>query len=146
MLGVWGEYADAYLWVVAVGSLFFFGLPICFFPLRWASWLRWQIPEHVHLSIYLGRCLGAVICVMAIFALQATRSDPAILHFYFNFMLVNVAAMIIVHIYGALKKIQPLSETIEIAYWILLFLMTLCFHPGFNDPAVRGWHEVFITI
>ncbi len=145
MVGIWSKYADAYLLIVALGSLILFGLPLCLFPLRWATWLRWQIPEHSHLTIYLSRCLGAVICVLAIFALKATVSDPTIKSFYFDFMLINCAAMVIVHIYGALMKIQPLSETIEIAYWLSLIFLTLCFYPDPDGPAVLGIGDLFTT-
>jgi len=33
------------------------------------------------------------------------------------------------HAYGAIKKIQPVTETVEIILWVVLFLVTLCFYP-----------------
>jgi len=44
-------------------------------------------------------------------------------------MLWLIAAMTILHVYGAIRKIQPLTETVEIALWVVLFLVTLCFYP-----------------
>lgn len=131
MVGIWSKYADGYLSIIAIGTLILFGLPLCLFPLRWATWLRWQIPEHTHLAVYSSRCLGAVICVLSIFALKAAVSDSVIKSFYFDFMLLNFFAMVIVHIYGALMKIQPMSETVEIVFWLCLIIATLCFYP---DP------------
>jgi hypothetical protein len=79
--------------------------------------------------IYLGRCLGGIICVISFFATRVT-DDAAVLPFFFDFMLVSFAAMIVVHLYGALRRIQPWTETAEILFWLAQFLATLCFHPG----------------
>ncbi|MBW1897926.1 MAG: hypothetical protein JRI61_02570 [Deltaproteobacteria bacterium] len=35
----------------------------------------------------------------------------------------------ILFLYGAVKKMQPLVETLEIAFYSLLFLLTLMFYP-----------------
>jgi hypothetical protein len=32
-------------------------------------------------------------------------------------------------IYGAIRNIQPVTETIEIGSWVILFLVTLHFYP-----------------
>ena len=128
MIGVWGEYAKEYLYVVAIGSCLFFGLPMVFIPLRWARIFQWIIPEHTHLTIYFGRCLGGIICVMAVFAIVATRNATT-LQFFYGFILVNFIVMIFVHIYGAIKKIQPKAETLEILYWLGLAIATLLFYP-----------------
>jgi hypothetical protein len=129
MLGIFSEYTDLYLWVAALSTLLFFGLPLCLFPLRWAGWMHWKIPAHTHLTVYFGRCLGAVVCVMSLFALVAAKSDRIVCSFYYQFLLVNIAAMIALHLYGALTKTQPITETIEIAFWAVLFITTLCFYP-----------------
>jgi hypothetical protein len=39
------------------------------------------------------------------------------------------AVMTAVHVYGAIRKIQPLSETLEIGFWALLLLLAFCFYP-----------------
>jgi hypothetical protein len=38
--------------------------------------------------------------------------------------------MVAVHVYGAWRKIQPMTETIEIAFYALLLLLTLLFQPS----------------
>jgi hypothetical protein len=76
MIGVWGQHAGLFLEVLAVGTLGLFGLPMLFWPLRWAAVLGWRIPEHTHLAIYFGRCLGAVICVLGGFAFRVA-AEPA---------------------------------------------------------------------
>jgi len=126
---MWGNYAGGYLWFVAVSGFILFGLPLCFFPLRWARMLCWRIPDDTSLVIYLGRCLGVIICVVSFFATRVTH-DAGVLPFFFDFMLVNFAAMIVVHLYGALRRIQPWTETAEILFWFVQLLATLCFHPG----------------
>jgi hypothetical protein len=130
MIGVWSEYASVYLWVVSIGCMIGFGFPLILFPLKWAGILGWGAPDQTHLTIYLSRCLGCTISVMALFAIIAAGSNPEVLSFYFNFMVLNFIAMIILHIYGALRRIQPLGETIEILFWAVLLVLTLCFHPG----------------
>jgi hypothetical protein len=128
MFGIWGHLSGEYLFVLATGTIILFGLPLLFWPLSWARVLRWPIPEQTYLTIYFGRCLGGVICVIAYFALRAGK-DPEIQPFFFNMVLSSFALMIAIHIYGAIKRIQPLSETLEIFYWVSLFLVTLCFYP-----------------
>jgi len=129
MIGLWEEYATQYMYVVAIGTFLLFGLPILFWPMRWAKLLRWKLPEHAHLTVYFGRCLGGIICSMAVFAFLAVE-DEKTLKFFYQFILVNFFVMILIHIYGAIKKIQPLAETLEIIYWCGLVIVTLLFYPA----------------
>ena len=115
------------MYVVSIGTLALFGLPLTLFPLRWARVLGWRIPEHTHLAVYFGRCLGGVICAIAWFAIMAT-SNPLLLEFFYQMMLLLFVAMVLVHVYGAVKRIQPVSETIEIIYWAVLIVVTLLFY------------------
>ena len=128
MLGAWNTYATEYLLVVAVGTLLLFGLPLLIMPIRWAKVLGWQIPDHTDLAVYFGRCLGGVICVMGILAFTAS-SSPATQKFFFNLIMGNFIVMIVVHVYGAIKKIQPVSETYEIIYWVFMLILNLLFYP-----------------
>ena len=128
MIGIWGDYSAAFLRVLAAGVLLFFGLPMLIHPLGWAKALRWKLPEHTHLAIYFGRCLAGLICVMALFALRAA-ADPSVRLFYFDFIMSCFVAMTAVHIYGAIRKIQPTSETLEIGFWALLLALAFCFYP-----------------
>lgn len=129
MIGILGVYSSQYLYFLSVFTLVLFGIPLCFWPIKWAKILKWEIPEQQHLAIYFGRCLGAVICVLAYFAFKAGQ-NPIIQPFYFNLLLANFAAMTGVHIYGAIRKIQPITESIEIIYWVFLFILTLLLYPS----------------
>jgi hypothetical protein len=40
------------------------------------------------------------------------------------------ALMVLVHLYGAIKKIQPVTETLEIGFWLALLVLALCFMPA----------------
>ena len=44
-------------------------------------------------------------------------------------MLWIFVGMILLHVYGAIRKTQPITETIEIGLWVVLSLVTLCFYP-----------------
>ena len=128
MKGLWGDHSQQYLYVLSVGTLLLFGLPILIRPLGWARLFRWPIPEQTDLANYFGRCLAGLICVLAFFAYRA-GTEPQLQPFFFDLLLSSFAVMVAIHLYGAIKKIQPLSETIEIAYWLFLFFLTLCFYP-----------------
>jgi len=129
MIGLWNAYSTQYLLVVAIGTLLLFGIPLLLWPVRWAKVLGWQIPNHTDLAVYFGRCLGGVICVMGIFAFTAS-STALTQKFYFNLIMANFIIMIFVHIYGAIKKIQPITETYEIIYWTLMLMLNLLFYPA----------------
>ena len=38
--------------------------------------------------------------------------------------------MWLIHVYGAIRRIQPLSETLEIGLWTVLLLLNTAFFPG----------------
>lgn len=128
MLESLGQYSSLYILVVAIGTLTLFGLPLLITPIRWAQVLGWRIPDHTDLAVYFGRCLGGVICAMAAFAIMAAYDRP-LLKFYFNFIIINFIIMIFVHIVGALYRIQPRSETVEIGFWLILLISALLFYP-----------------
>jgi hypothetical protein len=128
MIGVWQSYSDIFLYVVGIAMFVAFGIPLTLVPLRWARVFRWEVPQPENLTVFLGRSLGIFISVLAIFAIKATN-QPAAKPFYFDLILWIVAAMTILHVYGAVKKTQPITETVEIALWVVLFVITLCFYP-----------------
>ena len=55
----------------------FFALPIFIAPLRWARLMGWTIPEHEHLAIYFGRCLGAFILVVEASMLRSATTGTS---------------------------------------------------------------------
>jgi hypothetical protein len=131
VIGVWSEQAPGFLVVVALFALLALGLPMLVVPLTWARWLRWPIPQATdgrNLSIYFGRCLGAVICVQATVVLFAA-DNAALRPVLFAILIGDLALMIAVHIWGALRRIQPLSETLETIPWAGLLVLALLFCP-----------------
>ncbi len=129
MVGIWHAYADVFLIVAGVAMLAGFGLPMLLLPINWARLFRWEMPSNKKFTIFLERSLGIFIIVMSIFAFIAGRSETVVMRFYFNLMLVTFVGMISLHIYGAIKKLQPKTETYEIAMWAVLSFVTILFYP-----------------
>jgi len=128
MIGIWQSYSEVYLYVAGAAMLATFGLPLLVVPLSWARFLRWQVPQPDDIVVFLGRSLGIIISILAVFAFKVT-STPAAKPFFFDLMLWLFVAMIALHAYGAIRKTQPITETVEILLWVALFLITLCFYP-----------------
>lgn len=129
MLGLWSAHAQQYLlWLTLVTTLVF-ALPIFFIPLVWARLMGWVLPTHTHLTVYFGRCLGAFILILETMMLRAALSGEAI-RAVFEMLLAVTVMMIIVHVYGAMRRIQPLSETLEIGFYGVLMVLTLLFWPA----------------
>lgn len=128
MVGIWGSHTSVFLQVVAVFGSVVFTLPIFLVPFRWARVLGWRIPDEADLALYFGRCLGAVGCVVAGFALYVS-GRPTLQPLFMQLLIGICAALTWVHILGAIQRVQPMSETIEIAFWAGLTVVTLCFYP-----------------
>lgn len=128
MLGVWSAYSQKYMLVFTAVTTLAFALPIFFIPVSWARRMLWPVPGDTDLVLYFGRCLGALILVVEAYSMRAAISG-ANLRDAFEIMTGIVILMIPLHIYGALKKIQPITETVEIAMWCTLLLLNLAFFP-----------------
>ena len=129
MIGIWKSYADIYLIVAGVAMLAAFGLPLMLVPLKWARVFRWDVSRPGDLVIFLGRSLGVFLSVMGMYAFKVSQT-PTAMPFYFELMLWIFVGMILLHVYGAIRKTQPITETIEIGLWVILSLVTLCFYPA----------------
>ncbi len=130
MVGTWGAHASTFLYVAGVLTLAF-ALPMFLAPLTWARALGWSRPADPNLAVYFGRCLGGVVCILAVAGLWvAGHPQLEVQRFYFTMMLGVLAMNAIVHIWGAVQRIQPRSETAETAVWILLCVATALFFPG----------------
>jgi len=127
MIGIWSTHSAQFLYVAATLTLAF-AMPMLVHPLAWARALRWSLPAQTDLTVYFGRCLGAVVSVVAAFGFLAART-PAVQPFYFALVLAMVALNIGVHLWGAFRKIQSMTETVEIGAWVLLLLAGLAFFP-----------------
>lgn len=129
MVGTWGSHAQAFLLVLMLVTSAAFALPIFLAPLGWARRLGWQIPEDTDLAIYFGRCLGAFILVVELLMLRAALTGTGLV-FTFQVLIAVAVLMTVVHVWGALQHIQPISETLEIGMYAGLGLLAVLFYPG----------------
>lgn len=128
MLGIWSAHSQDFLLWLCLGTTLVFALPIFLTPLLWARLMGWTIPQHTHLAIYFGRCLGAFILIVEALMLRAALTGEALLTTYQVLAAVAVL-MVAVHVHGALRRIQPLSETLEIGFYAGMLVLVLLFWP-----------------
>src|SRR5690349_11997698 len=129
MIGTWAEHATTFLLAFGAVAGVAFALPIFLMPLAWARAFRWKLPGDTDLAIYFGRCLGALALVLSAFTIRAGLSGEGV-NLMFQIMIPVFVGMTVVHIVGAMQRIQPITETIEIAFWAGLILLGLLFYPG----------------
>lgn len=129
MIGLYAEYSATFLRVTAILTLLAFALPISLGPLQWARVLKWDIDARPSLALYFGRCLG-VIALVLVWAAWEAAANRALQPFYFNMYLGITGLLTLVHIVGAIQKVQPWTETAEIPFWGGLFVVALLFYPG----------------
>ncbi len=128
MIGMYSSHSQLYLLVLASITSLVFALPLLLVPLTWARLMQWKIPEDTDLAVYFGRCLGAFVVgvdLMGFLGAFYPQRQQAI----FEVLYFVSISMIMVHVYGAWRRIQPMTETIEIAFYALLLLLTLLFQP-----------------
>ena len=106
----------AFLLAAGVTGLATFGIPMFLSPLRWARALRWRVPDDTDLTVYLGRSLGALAIAIGVSALRAARR-PEENRIVFEVGFLTGALLAGVHVWGALLRRQPWTETAEIAFW-----------------------------
>jgi hypothetical protein len=92
-----------------------FGVPITFFPIKWARAIGWRIPDDVGLTRYFARCLGVLALTLAGLAVWASVHPPlqALVCAVCGLAMLAIA---VVHVVGALEG-QPLLETLEIGFY-----------------------------
>lgn len=129
MVGTWGSHAQAFLLVLMLVTSAAFALPIFLAPLAWARRLGWRVPEDTDLVIYFGRCLGAFILVVELLMLRAALTGTGLV-FTFQVLIAVAVLMTVVHIWGAVQRIQPVSETLEIGMYAGLGILAVLFYPG----------------
>lgn len=129
MIGIYANYSQTYLLILASVTTLFFALPLFCVPLTWARLMRWKIPVEGDLTVYFGRCLGAFVLGLDLMGfagvLYPQRQQVVFEALYF----VSIS-MILVHAYGAWRRIQPITETVEIAFYALLLVLTALFQPA----------------
>ena len=129
MIGIWAESARTFLLVFGIVAGLAFALPIFLAPLTWARMFRWNLPQDTDLAIYFGRCLGVLAVVLTGFVVRVGFTGEGVEQM-FQIMIPVFVGMTVVHIVGAIQRIQPVTETIEIAFWAGLILLGLLFYPG----------------
>jgi hypothetical protein len=103
-------------------------LPLLFAPFAWARAFRWYLPRDTDLAIDFGRCLGAVataICA-ACFVAAPHPEENVIL---FDVIGIVGVLMVGVHGWGAVRKVQPWTETAEIPLYALLAVVAFALRP-----------------
>ena len=137
MIGVWSNYSSTFLFWFAVLILTGFALPMLFAPLAWGKAIGFARPGQTDLAVYFGRSLGVAgigICVMCFIA----SKTPAAQSIVIDGLIVISALFVITHIHGAVRKIQPLIETLEIGFWIALFCLLLAVYPVGGAAGLLG--------
>lgn len=128
MIGLWSAHAQTYLLVLSIATTLVFALPIFLVPLLWARVMQWKLPEHTDLAVYFGRCLGAFILIVEGLMLRAALTAEALVT-TFEVLAAVAVLMVVVHIYGALRRIQPWTETLETGFYAGMLILTLMFWP-----------------
>ena len=129
MIGAWSAHAQQFLLVATVLSALGLSLPIFLMPLAWARRFGWTIPDHTDLAVYFGRSLGALAVTINLLTLRAALTGEALVP-AFEVTLVVSLLMVVVHVYGAVRRVQPVSETIEIGFWAAIALLALACWPA----------------
>ncbi|WP_152223580.1 hypothetical protein [Pseudomonas sp. SCB32] len=128
MIGLFSTHAQAYLLILSIGTTLVFALPIFLVPLLWARVMQWTLPAQTDLTVYFGRCLGAFILIVEGLMLRAALTGTALVT-TFEVLAAVAGFMVVVHIHGALRRIQPWTETVETGFYAGMLVLTLMFWP-----------------
>jgi VIT1/CCC1 family predicted Fe2+/Mn2+ transporter len=90
--------------------------------------LGWRIPEDTHLALYLGRSLGVVALGINAITARAAQSGDGMAAIFCLTLAISTL-MVPLHIWGWIRKTQPLSESLEVFFWAALAALTLAFWP-----------------
>ncbi len=127
-IGLWSHLATNYLIVLSLVTLAVFSALLFFKPLLWAKLFWWHLPQETDLAIYFGRCLGAFALVTDVMFLHAAFTGVGVVTMLLFFTLFCIL-MVVVHIWGAIARIQPITETLETGMWVALVILNLLFMP-----------------
>jgi hypothetical protein len=107
---------SAFLYGTGAAFLLAFALPLFLSPLAWARRFLWTIPEDTRLTVYFGRCLGAVAVALVAACFHAA-ADPVRHSVVLLTLAVAGFLLTLVHVWGAIQRTQPWTETAEIALY-----------------------------
>jgi hypothetical protein len=108
--------ARAFLVVVGLVFVPLFALPLFVDPYWWGDLFGWDTGSRSDLTVYLGRCLGAVALAIALVALLAAR-DPTAHRGLFDVLALGGGLLALVHLRGLIDDAQPTVEHLEIAMY-----------------------------
>jgi hypothetical protein len=97
--------------------------------LAWARAFRWRVPAETDLAVYFGRCLGAFVLILEALMPRAGLTGTG-LEFTFQMLLGVATSMVMVHVWGAVRRVQPWTETLEIGMYAGIFALTVLFYPA----------------
>ena len=128
MIGLYAEHARTFLWVLGLTTTLAFALPLFLVPLTWARLMLFKVPQDTDLNVYFGRCLGAFILVIEMMIFRGAL-DPRITPITFQILFAVFGIMLVVHLYGWLRGIQPVTENVENIMWAALLVLAVLFYP-----------------
>ena len=128
MLGHWSAHAQTFLATFVLVTSVVFVAPLTLAPMTWARLFQWRLPTDPDLAYYFGRCLGALALSVEYFLWQGSR-NPIIAPIAIGALGLFCAIMVAVHIDGAIRKIQPWTETAEIAFWSAAAAACVLYYP-----------------
>jgi hypothetical protein len=106
--------ASWFLLVSGAGFLVVYGVPLLFFPLRWARGVQWTVPGETALIIV---------------SLQAVP-HPEKFPVLFDLIAWTGVLMTVLHVYGAIRRVQPWTETAEILLYAALGALAVWLRAG----------------
>lgn len=129
MIGMFAEHSGTCLRVLAVLTALTFSVPLFLAPLAWARAFRWTADAEANLALYFGRSLGALAVTLSGAAWHAA-GEPSVQPFFFQMFIGLATLLTVVHVVGAVQKVQPWTETAEIPFWGGLVVVALLFYPA----------------
>jgi VIT1/CCC1 family predicted Fe2+/Mn2+ transporter len=129
MIGLYAHHAQTFLRVVGLVTTIGVAVPLFVLPLTWARLMMLRVPDDTDLTVYFGRCLGAFILVIELLIFRAAF-DATLFVFTIQTLIAFFALMLVVHLYGWIKGIQPITENLENLMWLGLLVLAALFYPG----------------
>jgi hypothetical protein len=116
--------ARVFLGVSVAVFLVVYALPLALVPLRWARWFRWRLPHgDPDLTVYFGRCTGVLALAVIVAVLPAVRDPRAHLD-RLELVAWATGLMTALHVWGAVRRVQPWTEDLEIALYGAVFAIS----------------------
>lgn len=117
-------------WFLLLSGSFFlcvYALPLLFAPLWWARHFLWKVPAETDLTVYFGRCTGTLAIALNVAMLQAVP-DPQNHRGIFSWMSWASGLLTLIHIWGAIRRVQPWTEDLEILLYGGAAIISIGFH------------------